>query len=913
MTSPKDPAAGSTRVGDAAPEGAGVPKGAAQKRAAPRPEEVREAGSVPYQSQSSQGSIPQTGAGGQAPTPDTAAAIEYLRWLRPAGPWLLAAIADGKRPPVVRTFAAADVDAIARWLAEQNGQRRANVYYAPNPTRAAMAKKPAATDIASLSWVHVDIDPQPDRPLADEQARILAALRRHDGLPEPSAIVFSGGGYQALWRLAEPLALDGSQVAADRAKLHNLQAEYALGADRCHNVDRILRLPGTINWPNAKKQERGQVPTLARVVVRSDAAYPLAAFPPAQAIGSSAAAADAAPASRGRTAKTKSTRGAAAVVDFGPAPTGRVDLPQALLGTAAGVLVVRGCEVDVLRELVGDGTLGHRPEHRIRDWIATESRNEAQHYATCAMIRAGMAPAAVLAVLGDGEYGISRAIRHASDGKQRARWQQYAQRQVQRAAAEVAAAREAEAAAAAVPFVFRGGWAEAAAAFSASRFPELLHTNGDFHGYRGPHYEAIEDATIESEAWKFLAGCLREKPGKGGMPSELVPLLPTPEHVAALTKATRAFAHRPVDTYSPPCWIRREPGDPEPADLIAVRNGLLRVSTGELLPATPRYFTPNRVEVNYTPGATCPTWLAKLDEVFDGDERVALLQEVMGYLLVPDTSQQKAFLLIGPPRSFKGTTTRVVKRLVGDRNFAPLNANHLRGSTFALQPLIGRTVAAIPDLRLGMGADPALVQALLNITGEDDVTIDRKNKPHWTGKLSCRVLAASNELPTFKENSAALANRFVVVEYRKSYLGAEDHDLDGKLAAESAGILLWALEGLRRLRARGRFDLPESARAAVREMHEAGNPVVAFVRECCVVGAEQSVPGAALYRAFRAWCAEQGYERIPANQWFGRMLRTAYPAVVFGQKVPDGPRRAEGVRGIGLRAVPVADDYGEPF
>ena len=39
------------------------------------------------------------------------------------------------------------------------------------------------------------------------------------------------------------------------------------GSDEAtHNIDRILRLPGTVNYPNKKKRVKGRVPTLAYVV-----------------------------------------------------------------------------------------------------------------------------------------------------------------------------------------------------------------------------------------------------------------------------------------------------------------------------------------------------------------------------------------------------------------------------------------------------------------------------------------------------------------------------------------------------------------------------------------------------------------------------------------------------------------------
>ena len=142
--------------------------------------------------------------------------------------------------------------------------------------RMAMAKKAKATDIAALTYLHVDIDPRKwsadveiDKAayLDEERVRILSLLRegRPAGVPKPTAIVFSGGGYQAFWRLVEPLPLDGSPEAADKAKLWSQSLERQFGcADSVHNVDRIMRLPGTVNVPTKKKRDNGRVPTSQR-------------------------------------------------------------------------------------------------------------------------------------------------------------------------------------------------------------------------------------------------------------------------------------------------------------------------------------------------------------------------------------------------------------------------------------------------------------------------------------------------------------------------------------------------------------------------------------------------------------------------------------------------------------------------
>src|SRR3546814_8532594 len=53
----------------------------------------------------------------------------------------------------------------------------------------------------------------------------------------------------------------------------------ALDADKATiNVDRLLRLPGTINIPNKKKRERGRQPLAASIMELSDRVFTLADF-----------------------------------------------------------------------------------------------------------------------------------------------------------------------------------------------------------------------------------------------------------------------------------------------------------------------------------------------------------------------------------------------------------------------------------------------------------------------------------------------------------------------------------------------------------------------------------------------------------------------------------------------------------
>jgi len=104
----------------------------------------------------------------------------------------------------------------------------------------------------------------------------------------------------------------------------------------------------------------------------------------------------------------------------------------------------------------------------------------------------------------------------------------------------------------------------------------------------------------------------------------------------------------------------------------------------------------------------------------------------------------------------------------------------------------------------------AVVERLLCISGEDALTIERKFLEAVTLKLPTRFMFLANELPRVDDASAALSSRFLVVQLENSFYGREDRQLTVRLLRELPGILRWALEGWRRLQARGCFAQPAS-------------------------------------------------------------------------------------------------------
>jgi putative DNA primase/helicase len=355
----------------------------------------------------------------------------------------------------------------------------------------------------------------------------------------------------------------------------------------------------------------------------------------------------------------------------------------------------------------------------------------------------------------------------------------------------------------------------------------------------------------------------------------------------------------------PPEWIGD--GGPWPADeVLATKNAIVHLPSlvngaDCVLPPTPRYFTTAALDYPFLADAPRPArWLAFLAELWPDDEAsIATLQEWFGYCLTLNTALQKMLVLIGPRRSGKGTIARVLRQLIGPINVAgPALAAFAQN--FGLQSLIGKPLAIIHDARLGGRSDQAIiVERILSITGEDAVTIDRKHIEPWTGKLPTRLMMLTNELPRLSDSSGALVGRMILVRMRQSFFGREDTALTDRLLAELPGILLWAIAGWRRLRERGRFEPPVSAKELLDDMADLASPIGVFVRDCCIVGPGYRAAVADLYAAWRDWCEAHGRREPGTEQSFGRDLLAAVAGLRRCQP-REGDQRYRAYQGIGL-------------
>lgn len=401
-------------------------------------------------------------------------------------------------------------------------------------------------------------------------------------------------------------------------------------------------------------------------------------------------------------------------------------------------------------------------------------------------------------------------------------------------------------------------------------YPALKRHADDWRAWANNHYPVVDDATVRAGVWEYLQRSLKKVVRQKNV--EIVPLKPNSNAVNNTLDALRAVANVPGDL-TPPLWLDSR-NDPPARELLAFKNELVHLATGRTLPHTPLYFNVNALPFDHNPKATCPTWHSFLAQLWPSDpSSIETLKMLCGYFLTRDTHLQKILLIVGPRRAGKGTIARILTALLGPANVAGPTLAGLAGP-FGLESLIDKQLAIVSDARLSARADQAAIaERLLAVSGEDALSVPRKHRGDWFGKLAVRFVLMTNELPRLSDPSGAMASRFVVLTLRESFLGREDHTLTDKLLAELPGIANWAMDGWRLLQERGRIDNPESSIEAIRELEDLGSPIGAFVRERCVVAPGRSILADELFGAWRAWCDDQGRDHPGTKQSFGKDLR----------------------------------------
>lgn len=314
---------------------------------------------------------------------------------------------------------------------------------------------------------------------------------------------------------------------------------------------------------------------------------------------------------------------------------------------------------------------------------------------------------------------------------------------------------------------------------------------------------------------------------------------------------------------------------------VSFRDGFLALGPDGAL--TLRPLAPeNRVRWGYDfahdATASCPRWLAFLEETFededDAAQRIALLQEFTGTsILGIATRFQRALCCPGPGSNGKGVVLAVLEGLMPPGTVESI-APQSWTNEYRLARLAGKllnTVNELPEFEL---LDTEVVKCV--ISGDPTTARHIREAPFRFAPRAGHIFAA-NRLPRTSDSTHGFWRRFVVITFNRVVEESKQVPTLASdiLAAERPAIVCWALAGAARaLRQRG-YTIPESSRAALEAWRSDADPLRRFIVECTrkPVRGQAGVRASVAYLAYKTWCGENG-DRPLAQNAFGSRLRS---------------------------------------
>lgn len=311
-------------------------------------------------------------------------------------------------------------------------------------------------------------------------------------------------------------------------------------------------------------------------------------------------------------------------------------------------------------------------------------------------------------------------------------------------------------------------------------------------------------------------------------------------------------------------------------DKLNVKNGIVDLRTGKLIPHDPSYGFTWISPVDYDPTVKFDEWETFLQQVlFSYDLVKEYIQMAVGYTLSGETKVEKLFYLYGVTRSGKSTFLQAIQALMGEdiargTSFTTFTKSRTNGDQ-------GFDLATLHTARL-IVATEGESQAKLNesvvknITGNDELQAAYKGKDFFSFRPSWKIWLASNYKPAGSVTDDAFWYRLVLLVFPNSFVGKEDFNLKEKLTSPDmlSGILNWAVQGAVKWysSSNGLLVVPGELQNALNAARNELDLVQQWIDDRCLVNKSDQDTFVSVKDAnndFENWCLDNGIDGWKKN------------------------------------------------
>lgn len=307
---------------------------------------------------------------------------------------------------------------------------------------------------------------------------------------------------------------------------------------------------------------------------------------------------------------------------------------------------------------------------------------------------------------------------------------------------------------------------------------------------------------------------------------------------------------------------------------INLRNGMYNLETMEFEPEhRPELLFTTQLDFEYDPDAECPVFkkymrssLVQPDSDTPDHALYMLLMQALGYSMTARTDMKRSFWLVGRKDSGKSTFVSLLKGLMGNLH-ATIDLTQLATNRFLLAGIVGKRVVSFTESDSNSVLPDALYKTLVG--GTDEIYADVKNRDAISFRPEAKVWWAMNDgqLPRVADRSGATMQRIIIIPFNRTIPEKDRiHNLEQLLMNERSGIFNEAITYLKRLQNGGAFERCEQSEDRRREYIMENDTEATFIEDKFELREDYKIRGSELYRAYIAWCSENGFKPKNSNQ-----------------------------------------------
>lgn len=301
---------------------------------------------------------------------------------------------------------------------------------------------------------------------------------------------------------------------------------------------------------------------------------------------------------------------------------------------------------------------------------------------------------------------------------------------------------------------------------------------------------------------------------------------------------------------------------PSDYNLIAFKNGIYNVKTGQLESFSPNTIITNKINFVYTPTAYSEIVDKTLNDWACNDKEIrSLLEECIGYCFYKSTKNNKAFILLGDKANGKSTFLATLRYLLGEHNTSSIDLSDLSGR-FNTACLMNK-LANIGD---DIGSDyihSKQASVIKKLTSGDELKGEFKNQTPFTFKSYAKLIFSANDMPRISDPTGAVLRRLIIIPFNGYFTpDSENYDINLKEKLRQPEAMMYfvrlGIEGLKRVIENRGFTDSYAVKQELLKFDLDNDPIKSFFdeqEENYIL--RESI--ADIYHAYTVYCMDNNY------------------------------------------------------